>query len=71
MRFVVIELQLDSENEECHDTIIEAAREAAQLLRAQTAMLSGANPGIKLKTWKMYEEENIIPIDPVDYHAAE
>lgn len=72
MRFVTIEVQLDSDDQEAHDTIIEAAREAAQLLRAQAGMLSGRHgPNVTLKSWKMFEEEMNIPLDILDTHSVE
>lgn len=64
MRFIVIEVQLDSDDEEAHETMIEAARDAAKLLRAQAGMLSGRNgPQVKLKTWPMYDEPKELPLD--------
>lgn len=64
MQFITIHIQADFNDEEADQAMIDAAREAAKVLRAQATIMSGKRaPTIKLTAWKMYEEEREIPID--------
>src|SRR5262249_26891376 len=64
MRVVTIRVDVDLDDEETHKVIVEAAVEAAKLLRAQAAILSGGRGlHVSVKTWKMYEEETVVPLD--------